>query len=90
MKKTTTYLSSTAAISVKHSSRFISVDNFALKLEHEILRGMRKLKHMTVEEDPNYFFRRKSDSAANRITPANFFYTGDLVCQWKLLAQHAA
>jgi len=51
---------------------------------------MRKLKHVTVEEDPNYFFRRKSDSAANRITPANFFYTGDLVCEWKLLAQHGA
>jgi len=49
---------------------------------------MRKLKHVTVEEDPNYFFCRKSDLAANRITPANFFYTGDLVCQWKLPARH--
>jgi len=91
MKKNTTYLSSTAAISVKHSSRFISVQNFHWKLQHTILRviKMRKWKHVTVEEDPSYFFRRKSDSTANRITLANF-YTSDLVCQWKLLAQRAA
>jgi len=49
-------------------------------LEHKILRGMRKLKHVTVE-DPSYFFRRKSDPTANRITPVNFFYICDLVCQ---------
>jgi len=90
MKKNTTYLSSTAVISVKHSSRFISVHNFHWKLQHVILRVMRKWKHVTVEDDPSYSFRKKSDSTANRITPANFFYTGDLVCQWKLLAQHAA
>jgi len=42
MKKTTTYLPSPVAISVKHSSRFLSVHNFRRKLEHAILRGMRK------------------------------------------------
>jgi len=90
MKKTTIYLSSTAAISVKHSSRFISAHNFHWKLQHAILRRMRKWKHVTEEEDPSYFFRRKSDSTANKITPADFIYTGDLVCQWNVLAQHAA
>jgi len=38
----------------------ISEHNFASELQQEILQGMRKFIHVTVEKVSNYFFRRKS------------------------------
>jgi len=49
-------LSLICAFSLKNCSTFISLHIFALGIKHEILRGLRKFKRVTVQENPNCFF----------------------------------
>jgi len=44
------------AFSLKNCSTFISLHIFALGIKHEILRGLRNVERLTVQEKPNYFF----------------------------------
>jgi len=57
----------------------ISEHNFASELQQEILQGMRKFIHVTVEKVSNYFFRRKSFWAVNSKTLTHFLWPRLLV-----------
>jgi len=75
------------AFSVKNCSTFISLHIFALGIKHEILRGLRKLKRLTVQENPNCFFSADVTLNNQYKNACELLWGSDLVSQQKLLAQ---
>ena len=61
------------AFSLHNCSTFTLLHVYVLVIKHEILRGLRNFKRLTLKKKPNYFFPLTSHRTTNSKTPANFF-----------------